>query len=159
MKHKQYNKITYFQSGLSLIELMISMVVGLFLLAGVVTNFVGTKDADRMRDAISDMDANANAAFTVMRSTISHAGYSSIENVRIDKPFYTESDGVLTNPTSCRNGLRPNRWTPNFNRRTRDINVQDRMTVVSLADNPCNPGSTSCPNIADVNPGALQVRR
>ena len=34
------------QSGLSLIELMISMVVGLFLLAGVVTNFISTTDAD-----------------------------------------------------------------------------------------------------------------
>ena len=35
------------------------MVVGLFLLAGVVTNFIGTKDADVKRDAVGEMDANA----------------------------------------------------------------------------------------------------
>lgn len=62
-------------SGVSLVELMISMVVGLFLLAGVVTNFIGTKDADRTRDAVSEMDANASAAFSILRPVIAHAGY------------------------------------------------------------------------------------
>lgn len=155
MTQKKYNKTINYQSGLSLIELMISMVVGLFLLAGVVTNFIGTKDADQMRDAISDMDANANAAFSVMRSTISHAGYSSMENIRLEKPFYSASDGELENLNTCRNGLKPNLWTPKENRATSDIDVQDRMTVVTLADNPCKDGATSCPNAADVNPSAL----
>ncbi|MEC4745671.1 MULTISPECIES: PilW family protein [unclassified Cocleimonas] len=155
MKYKKFKNTAYHQTGLSLIELMISMVVGLFLLAGVVTNFIGTKDADHMRDAISNMDANANEALTVLRTTISHAGYSSMENIRLDKPFYTASDGEIKNENSCRNGLKPHRWKPPENRRTRDLNVQDRITVVSLADNPCRDGATSCPNMADVNPNAL----
>ncbi len=143
------------QSGLSLIELMISMVVGLFLLAGVVTNFISTKDADVRRVAVGEMDANAAAVFNILRSTISHAGYSSIENITIDKPFFTSSDGSVANP-SCRDGSKRDFWTPRVNRRTRDSATRDFLTVISLADNPCIAGKASCPpGSGDENPDAL----
>jgi type IV pilus assembly protein PilW len=142
------------QSGLSLIELMISMVVGLFLLAGVVTNFISTTDADIKRDAVSEMDANASAAFNTLRQTIQHAGYSSIENIRIDNPFYTENEAV-TNVT-CRNGSQRDLWSVPANRRTRDSDSKDFLTVISLADNPCTAGNASCPaGSGNENPDAL----
>lgn len=142
------------QSGLSLIELMISMVVGLFLLAGVVTNFMGTKTADVKRQAVSEMDANAAAAFQVLRQVIAHAGYASIANVRIDKPFYTAIDGTLTNPSTCGNGSSRDVLTPTSNRITRDSDGQDFLSVINLADNPCKGALDSCPDVADVNPNA-----
>lgn len=130
------------QSGLSLIELLISMVVGLFLLAGVVTNFIGTKDADVKRDAVGEMDANATFAFSALRQAISHAGYPSIENINIDNAFYTKNE-VVPNAT-CRDGSQRDLWSVPANRRTRDSSTKDFLTVVSLADNPCLAGNSSC---------------
>ncbi len=141
--------------GMSLVELLISMVVGLFLLAGVVTNFISTKTADVKRQAVSEMDANANVAFAALRQAISHAGYTTTNNVRLEKAFYTASDGNLTNPT-CSNGQARDILTPAYNRsRTRDAGVADRLTVITLADNPCLQGLASCPNPNDMEPTAL----
>ncbi len=144
------------QTGMSLIELMISMVVGLFLLTGVVTNFISTKNADVKRDAISEMDANATAVFNILRQTISHAGYRSIENARLedDLAFYTENK-VVANAT-CRNGSQRDLWSVPANRRTRDSSTKDFLTVISLADNPCLAGNASCPpGSGNENPAAL----
>ncbi|MGK0270427.1 MAG: type IV pilus assembly protein PilW [Cocleimonas sp.] len=144
------------QQGLSLIELMVSMVVGLFLLVGLVSSFINTKDTDRARMAISEMDATANLAFDVMRKTITHAGYVSIDPVIRPTPgFYTKNDPPIASAT-CRNG---SEREPSNRRRsirpTSDIANRDTITVISLADNPCRDGLISCPNDVDVNPQAL----
>lgn len=142
--------------GMSFIELMISMVVGLFLLAGVVTNFIGTKTADVKRQAISEMDASANVAFSTLRQTISHTGYTSTQNIRLEKAFYTRSDGIIT-PTNCRDGLPRESQSailPNRNA-TDDGGYADKLTVITLADNPCRDGLGQCPDSADVDPSAL----
>ncbi len=144
------------QSGLSLIELMISMVVGLFLLAGVVTNFISTTDADIKRAAVGEMDANAAMAINILRQTISHAGYRSIENAILedDNPFYTKNKDVAN--ATCRNGSDRDLWTVSANNRTRDSDSKDFLTVISLADNPCKTGHTSCPpGSGNENPDAL----
>ena len=152
MKQYYYNKKS--QRGLSLIELMISMVVGLFLLAGLVTNFVSTKNSDKSRIAVSEMDANASAAFELMRRTITHAGYASNTPIVNKQGFYTEDDGAIQ-AASCRNGSAresaANRAAINP---TADIAFRDRITVISLADNPCLDGRLSCSNQVDVNPQA-----
>ena len=153
ISHK-INKLRRIQSGMSLIELMISMVVGLFMLAGMVTNFIGTKDADRMRDAMSEMDANAVVVFQVLRPAIAHAGYASIANTRVEKPFHTDEDDIADNP-KCRGGTSNIAWSETVQNYTRDYANRDQITVVSMADNPCKPGLASCANAADRNPAAL----
>ncbi len=151
-KHNLVGNISY-QAGLSIIELMISITLGVLLIAGVATNFIGAKESDKMRSAISEMDANARVAIGILRQSILHAGYPSMYNVRLDKPFYTASDGVLTNPR-CRGGsVRRDLQTPSWSLRTRDSGRTDVITVISLADNPCKTGST-CPN-TNINPNAL----
>ncbi len=138
------------QLGVSLIELMISMVVGLFLLAGVVTNFISTKDNDRYREAVSEMDANAAYAMKILRQNITHAGYGSVNNISIDKPFFTKSDAEIS-VSSCSTA---NRISQINQRRTDDSGVRDFITVIYLSDNPCKNGAVSCqaddsPNIND----------
>jgi len=143
------------QKGLSLVELLIAMVVGLFLLAGVITSFVGTKESDRTRRAISQMDGDARAALAIMRQTISHAGYPSIHGKVIEnnKAFYTREDGNLPNPL-CQGGLRRDVLTPRLSSATRDRFRRDVLTIVALTDNPCLDGNDSCPNVAQQNPDA-----
>ncbi len=153
-KKFRHTRIINAQKGLSLVELLVSITLGTFILAGVVTNFIGTKEADKTRAALSEMDANARAAINILRQTILHAGYPSINNVRLETAFYTPEDGVLTNK-NCGAGISRDLYTPLWWQRTRDSGRTDVMTVVSLADNPCKPGVATCPGTANVNPAAL----
>jgi len=145
------------QKGLSLIELLVSMTLGAFLLTGVVTNFIGTKNSDKTRFSLNEMDANARRALNVLRQSIQHAGYQSINNVRLEMPFYTKKDGVLINPI-CSNGEPRDVTTPTKNKQTKDgtgVRPRDRITIVTLADNPCKAGFPTCATDAQVNPNAL----
>lgn len=162
MIKQNYNKSQKFkksQQGLSLIELMISMVVSLFLLAGVVTNFISTKNADIKREALSEMDSGASIALEALRQTISHGGYQGIDNITLDKAFYTEADhdnGGAENAT-CGTGSATNIWSPIAplnDRFTQDEGSGDQISIVYRADNPCLAGEASCDTAAKQNPSA-----
>ena len=153
IKYKSHN----FQQGLSLLELLISVTLGAFLLMGVVTNFIATKSSDKTRAALSEMDANGRMALNVLRQTIQHAGYQSINNVRLEVPFYTPKDGTSTNPV-CSNGTLRDEITLDSGLQTTDgtgDRPKDIITVVTLADNPCKAGFTTCKSNAQANPNAL----
>ena len=134
------------QTGMSLVELLISMVVGLFLLAGVVGNFISNKTADVKRDAVSEMDANAAEALRVLRGAIAHAGYRSIENTRLedDTAFFTGTTNVANE--ACRGGINRDTSQVKANKRTRDGSNKDFLTVISLADNPLDSAGNPNPN-------------
>lgn len=149
------------QKGFSLIELMVAMTVGLFLLAGVVTHFTSTTANNRVRDAISEMDATASIVFDALRPAIAHAGYTGIDNIRLALPFYTRnefdsSNGRGVNNVNCggvgNNGIL---WSGDVKGYTREDGKKDRITVVSMADNPCEAGLPSCGAAANINPDAL----
>jgi len=156
------------QSGFSLIELLIASTLGLFIMGGVITSFVGTKDSEQMRSAVSEMDANARTAIEILRKNISLAGYTSMRNIQgFDKPFYSEideSDDSTKGSTnrSCGGGgivMNISEHTPTSDQYTEDSNDVtgrgDVLTAVYLADNPCSAGNASCPDIANVNPKAM----
>lgn len=151
--NKYNTKNSRYQSGLSLVELMVAMVVGIFLLAGVVTNFVGTKNADVKRLALSEMDANAGRAFEVLRQSISHAGYGTINNIRLEKAFLTKSDGDPEN-SSC-TGSGSVMWVESDKITKNHSTTDDLITVISLADNPCKFGEKTCAAEVSQNPAAL----
>jgi len=70
-------KINYKYQGFSLVELMIAMALGLFLIAGIATVYVSSKDTYALRDQISELDENARMAITTLREHIENAGYAS----------------------------------------------------------------------------------
>ncbi|QEW05257.1 PilW family protein [Nitrincola iocasae] len=63
------------QSGLSLIELMISMVLGLLILAGVIQVFASTQQAYRTQEAMSRIQESGRYATEVLSRNIRQAGY------------------------------------------------------------------------------------
>ena len=85
------------QNGLSLIELLVSMMIGLFLLGGLVTNLISSSKVDKNREAVRELDSNAQVAMDSIRQAVSHAGYPSTNNIYLDKAFNTEEDGDLQN--------------------------------------------------------------
>jgi len=155
-----YQSLPSRESGFTLIELLLAATLGVFILGGVVVSFISTNSTEKMRAAISEMDSNARVAMQKLRENISHAGYPSIRNITIDKPFYSESDGVATN-LNCATGVDMNisEHTPGSKQYTRDSSTSGRgdvLTVISLADNPCTnlAGNSTCPD-ANINPNAL----
>lgn len=62
------------QIGFSLIELMVSMVIGLLVMSGVFQVFISTKGANKMLLAEAEMQENARFAFSVMTSIVQEAG-------------------------------------------------------------------------------------
>jgi len=131
--------------GLSLIEMMVSMVLGLFLVLGLTSMYMGSKKSDKVRDAVSRIEENARMTLNTLRSAIEHAGYKSVDNIPLDKPFYTPSDGALQNENcgasagliTNNNLLTPPTALDDY---TKDGDVDDgesdMLTVVFRADNP-----------------------
>lgn len=64
------------QNGLTLIELMISMVIGLVLVGGVLSIFVSTNQTAKLNDNLMRVQENARGAFEVMARDIREAGYN-----------------------------------------------------------------------------------
>lgn len=74
------------QSGLTLIELMIALVLGLLLVAGVIQIFVSNKHSYRVTEAHSRLQDNARFALEVLSKNVRSAGYSgcrAIENMNV----------------------------------------------------------------------------
>jgi len=96
------------EKGVTLVELMVSMTLGLGLIGGLMSMYLGSRTGDITRIELSNMDANAAEAFKSLRKTIQHAGYASVTVKALDKSFYTQSDEdekalSLRNPL-CRDG-------------------------------------------------------
>lgn len=80
-KHKK-------QKGLTLVELMIAVVLGLILVAGVIQIFVANKQTYRVTDAQSRLQENARFALEVLTRDIRSAGYSgcrAIERMNVNQ--------------------------------------------------------------------------
>lgn len=70
-------KTSFTQAGFSLIEIMIAMALGLFLVGGIATVYVSSKETYALRDQISELDENARVAMKALRTHIENAGYAS----------------------------------------------------------------------------------
>ena len=131
--------------GLSLIEMMVSMVLGLFLIGGLTSMYFGSKKTDKVRAAVSDIEENARMTLNNIRSSLQHAGYKSVDNIPLDKPFQTPTDGAIANQF-CRDQevmiTNSSLTVPpvEFSGYTRDGDLNDgesdRVTAVYHADNP-----------------------
>lgn len=63
------------QKGLTILELVISMALGVTLMAGVVQVFVGMRQTDRTQEAVSRMQEAGRFAFNFLAQDIRSAGY------------------------------------------------------------------------------------
>ncbi|MDO9107004.1 MAG: PilW family protein [Methylovulum sp.] len=68
----------YAQSGLTLIELMIAMLLGVFLIGGVVQIFVSSKQTYRMQEGLSRLQENGRFAMDFISRDLRMAGYREI---------------------------------------------------------------------------------
>lgn len=62
------------QRGLTLIELMISLVLGLIVTGGAISLFIGNREANRTTENLSRMQENSRVAFELMARSLRDAG-------------------------------------------------------------------------------------
>jgi type IV pilus assembly protein PilW len=73
------------QKGLSLIELMVSLTIGLILMIAVISAYLGSAGAGRMAEAQGRMNEDANAALSILTQQLRMAGNNPVQ------PNYTST--------------------------------------------------------------------
>lgn len=92
------------QQGFTLTELLISLVLGAFVVGGVLSVFLGGLETFRMTDSLSRMQESGRFALEVMRRDLREAGYVGCRNtLRQESP---RTEGAL-DPGLIRNTLNP----------------------------------------------------
>lgn len=99
---KMKTKARALQHGFSLIELMIAMGLGLFIMAGIATVYISSKETYALRDQISEMDESARVAMKALRTHIERAGYSSDAHSQLDN--YLLPSGLVPSSVLCPTG-------------------------------------------------------
>ena len=102
------------QRGLTLIELMIAMLIGVFLIAGIIQIFISSKQAYRLQENMARLQENGRFAMDFISKGVRMAGYtgcsSSAKNTRVMAK--TDVSPVLTlTAISGRNNVTSD-WIP-----------------------------------------------
>ena len=98
------------QSGLSLVELMVSVTIGLVILAAMVALFVNTSGSNRDMARANSMIENGRLAIELLESDVSHAGFwgayvpayddQTSSAVPLDAPTAVPDPCLTYNPTN-----------------------------------------------------------
>jgi len=83
------------QKGLTLIELMIAMLLGVFLIGGVLQIFLSTKQTNRMQDSLARLQENGRFAMDFIGRDMRLAGYRSCLNYTVPTPITGTNDNGL----------------------------------------------------------------
>lgn len=89
------------QKGLSLVELLIAMMVGLFLLVGITSSYLSSKKSSVQREEYSLLQDNGRLALEIMSKVIEHTGYTSFPAGSISPSSFITKAVVSA---TCKNG-------------------------------------------------------
>jgi len=128
------------QSGLSLIELMIAVTIGLFLLTGIATSYMTSVKSSSNRDQFSMLEDNARLALDVITKSLEHTGYAN--GLTIENRFVKSRATIIEE--NCGSGFKnvvdqsifPNK--PTFDVVDSGVATGDSITTVYLGDNRLN---------------------
>ncbi len=99
MNHRpaRYRPVSlYHQRGVNLIEIMVAMVIGLFLVVGASTLYVNTKKTSDVDDAIARMQETARYAMSIIESDVRMANYWGLKK---DGSSFTNANSLNTTVT------------------------------------------------------------
>jgi type IV pilus assembly protein PilW len=93
------------QQGLTLIEIMVALVISLFLLAGLLQLFIGTRQSARIQENLSRVQENGRYAVDYLGRVIRLAGYRSKETIKQGDSFeerFTGSYAIKDNSSESK---------------------------------------------------------
>ena len=82
------------QSGMTLIEIMVALVISLFLLAGLLQMFIATRQSARVQENLSRVQENGRFGIEYINRVIRQAGYRSKGSIQNGFPFKKVSNGA-----------------------------------------------------------------
>ncbi|UXY53970.1 PilW family protein [Pseudomonas tohonis] len=92
MNHKPTYRLSKRQAGLSLVELMIGLTLGLILLLGVIQVFIASKQTFATNDAMSKLQENGRFGLEFISQSARLGGYLS-PGAPLDRPLPIEKEG------------------------------------------------------------------
>lgn len=92
--------------GLSLIELLVAMVIGMFILSGLATAFISSKHNNINRNEQSKLEDNGKFALEIISKYVQHTGYSS--GKKFLQPYFITGSTDTTPQTCPKNGSAEN---------------------------------------------------
>jgi type IV pilus assembly protein PilW len=98
-KHPQHQK----QCGLSVVELLVAVVIGMLLLTGVLQVFLASKQTYSSNEAASRLQENGRFALEFIAQSARHAGYVEPANTTASKPapIAAPSAAACNTPQVC----------------------------------------------------------
>lgn len=127
MRILQRNK----QSGLSMLELLVAMIVGLFITVGISSVYVGNKRSNLTSNELSQLQDNGRAVLQLLTDVIQHTAYTSTSVAPVDDMFIHGSV-----PTSmCSDGSDSVVNTSLFSPMENNTIYGDTIGVIYMGDN------------------------
>lgn len=111
-----HKSISLYQAGMTLIEIMIALLIGVFLIGGILEIFINSKQTYRMQEGLSRLQENGRFALDFLANDIRMAGFigcnnnASLTNTISPAFLYNFSkpiEGFESTSTSA--------WTPTIN--------------------------------------------
>lgn len=87
------------QQGLSIVELMVALAVGMVLIAGILQVFLSSKNTYAVNEAMSRVQENGRFALEFIANSARHAGYID-PNDKVNKPYAIIPEGGRCNLAS-----------------------------------------------------------
>lgn len=145
-----------YSTGVTLIELMVSITLGMVLILGLTTMYLSSQKSSRLQNSITQIEENARIALSSLRETISHAGYPGYDGKDINKAFHTSEDGNIDTSKKCRDGTSKLTLPSSIAKKiTKDNSTKDIIVIKYLADSTDNPKGklfVDCLNSTKVKP-------
>ncbi len=151
MKNKPY------QTGMTLIEIMIALLIGAFILGGVIQLFIGSKQTYRMQEGLSRLQENGRFAMDFLAKDIRMAGFIGCNSGATLTNNLNSPTDFLNNFGTAIQGFESTSataWTPTINAAiTSPLGGSDVITI-RRADGQsftvtAHPASTSPPKVGD----------
>ena len=89
------------QTGFTLIELMIAMLLGAFLIGGIMQIFLGSRQTYRMQENLSRLQENGRFAMEFITRDNRMMGYQGCASRTIVPNIIVEPSNTNPNPDSC----------------------------------------------------------
>ncbi len=95
------NQIHFLQTGMTLIEIMIALLLGAFLLGGVIKIFVNAKQTYGMQEGLSRLQENSRYALEILSKDLRLSGFQGCISVTALTPTNTAAAPIIApTPTS-----------------------------------------------------------
>lgn len=98
MNHSRRSAVPSRVRGVTLIELMISLVIGIVVIGAVLISYIGSGQTSRRQAAYAEMNENAQIALSILRSDLLLAGYAQSMRVVNTSGVKTLGKTFATNP-------------------------------------------------------------